>query len=67
MKYYRDMTWTYGKRRQRRPDLTCLWLAIMVFVLVAALAVGIATMGDTTANGSGAGANAVTADEITND
>lgn len=66
MRYYEDMSWTYGRRR--KPELSgcmVLWLAFLLAVIGITLALGMADMQKRAANGSAAGANAVTESQIT--
>lgn len=66
MRYYEDMSWTYGRRRKPEPSgCLVLYVAFLLLILLASLALGMADMRERAADGSTAGANAVTVRQIT--
>lgn len=63
MRYYKDMSWTYGRRRKpEHSGCMVLWLAFLLAVIGATLALGMADMRERAANGSASHVESTTED-----
>ena len=64
MRYYEDMSWQYGRRRRKPEPSGCLvlYVAFLLLILLASLALGIADMRERTANGSASHVESTTED-----
>lgn len=69
MRYYEDMSWQYGRRRLKPEPSGCLvlYVAFLLLILLASLALGMLDIYAGAADGSTAGANAVTESQIATD